>query len=130
MTPSPEPFLDKALASLPGAESEFAAGRYDNCAYRPYYACFRAAIAALQRAGIRPEGVRGQWGHAFGPAQFKGVLIKRRHLYPTELRNILEQTYAQRRKADYDEKRASRTDAERSLRRARRFVKAIEEGGS
>src|SRR5205823_6359850 len=42
---------DKALESLAGAESELANGRYNNAANRAYYACFQAAIAALQRAG-------------------------------------------------------------------------------
>lgn len=67
------PFLEKALESLAGAESEFVNGRYNNSANRCYYAAFQAAIAALQRAGVRPS--RGQWGHEFVPSQFEGVLI-------------------------------------------------------
>lgn len=65
-------------------------GRYNNCANRCYYACFQAAIAALQDAGIRPTGP--QWSHAYVPSQFDGVLIYRRKRYPTELRGILERT--------------------------------------
>jgi hypothetical protein len=57
-------FLEKARESLAGADSEFAQGRYDNCANRCYYACFQAAIWALDRAGIRPQGASGEWSHA------------------------------------------------------------------
>jgi uncharacterized protein (UPF0332 family) len=61
-------FLEKAIESLAGAESELANGRYDNCAHRCYYACFQAAIAAFQRAGVHARG--GQWGHEFVQAEF------------------------------------------------------------
>jgi len=57
-----QPFLAKAQESVAGAESEFAAERYNNCANRCYYACFQAAIHALLKAGIQPQGKRGQWG--------------------------------------------------------------------
>jgi len=47
-------FLNRAQESLEGAESEFASGRYNSVANRAYYACFQAAIAALDLADIRP----------------------------------------------------------------------------
>src|SRR3712207_6276906 len=124
------PFLNKALESLAGAELEFANGWHNNCANRCYYASFQAAIAALQHAGIQTRG--GQWGHAFVPSQFEGVLINRQHRYPTELRTMLERAYALRQKADYAEDAVSRIEAERGLRRTRTFVTTIEsfiEGG-
>ena len=34
------PYLEKAVESLAGAESEYVNGRYNNCANRCYYACF------------------------------------------------------------------------------------------
>jgi uncharacterized protein (UPF0332 family) len=119
-------FLDKARECLVGAQLEFTSGWYNNCANRSYYAVFHAAIAALQRAGIQARG--RQWGHEFVPAQFEGLLINRRHLYPTELRSVLERNHAVRRAADYDEDVVSRTEAERALRRARIFVSAVEGG--
>lgn len=119
------PFLDKALESLAGAESEFVNGRYNNCANRCYYACFQAAIVALQRAGIRPR--RDQWSHEFVAGQFNGELINRRKLYPTELRGTLERNYTLRQKADYEEDLVTQTEANRALRRTRSFVQAIEE---
>jgi uncharacterized protein (UPF0332 family) len=91
-------FLEKARESLIGAESEFLNQRYNNSVNRAYYACFQAAIAALQNAGINARG--DNWGHEFVQAQFNGMLINRRHLYPTDLRNILGRNYALRVRAD------------------------------
>lgn len=123
------PFLDKALESLVGAESEFLNRRYNNCANRGYYACFQAAIVALQVAGIAPRGASGQWSHTFVPAQFEGMLINRRKLYPTKLRGTLGHLYGLRETADYDEDPVTQTEANRALRRTRTFVQAIQEGG-
>src|SRR3990172_10237917 len=94
-----EIYLLKAEESLAGAESEFINGRYNNTANRCYYACFQAAIAALLQEGFEPAG--GQWSHEFVPARFVGDLINRRHLYPTDLRDVLERTYAVLETADY-----------------------------
>lgn len=115
-------FISKAQESLAGAESEFANGRYNNCANRSYYACFQAAIAALARAGISPSGA---WGHAFVQAQFVGQLINRRHVYSTDLRETLAQTMTVREQADYKLAPVSQTQAARAVARARAFVAAI-----
>ena len=117
-------FLTKALESLIGAESEFLNQRYNNSVNRSYYACFQAAIA---EAGIAARA--DNWGHDFVQAQFNGVLINRRHLYPAEIRTILARNYALRVRADYAEDMVSRTDAERALRRTRLLVTTIEQGG-
>ncbi len=122
------PFLEKALESLAGAESEFANERYNNTANRAYYAVFHAAIAALQGAGIRPVG--GEWGHEFVPGQFDGLLINRRHIYPTELRGILSRNFGVRLDADYRENPVTQTEAGRSLRRSRTFVRAVQSATS
>src|SRR2546422_230105 len=118
------PFLRKAVESLAGAELEFGNGWYNNCANRCYYACFEAAIVALQSEGVRPP--RQQWGHDFVQAQFEGQLIYRRKRYPTELRGTLEHTAALRTKADYEEALVTQTEANRTLRRTRTFVTAIQ----
>lgn len=122
-------FLKKADDSLVGAASEFANGRYNNCANRCYYACFQAAVAALTRAGIRLPGQGGRWSHAFVPAQFDGQLINRRKLYPSDLRGLLARSYALRQKADYGDDVVSRTEAERTLRRAETFVRTVQRRG-
>jgi uncharacterized protein (UPF0332 family) len=123
------PFLEKAQASLAGAESEAANARYDNCANRAYYACFQAAVAALLSAGIQPANLQGHLSHASVPAQFVGQLINRRKLYPAALRDTLPRTYQLRQAADYTDDFVSETQAVRALRRARDFVQAVLERG-
>ncbi len=122
-------YFYKAQESLAGAESEFANGRYNNRANRSYYACFQAAIVALGRAGIAPEG--GSWGHGFVQARFAGQLINRRHLYPAELRDTLARALTVREQADYKLAPVSQTQATRTMARARAIVAtiALQQGG-
>lgn len=54
-------YLQKAVESLLGAESECANQRFSNCANRAYYAAFQAAISALIR-----ESVSVQVGAIYG----------------------------------------------------------------
>ena len=70
------PFLNKAVESLIGAESEFINKRYNNTANRAYYACSQAAIAALQRAGVRPR--REEWSHEFVETEASRALRRSR----------------------------------------------------
>jgi uncharacterized protein (UPF0332 family) len=119
-------FLVKAEESLAGAESEFANGRYNNCANRCYYACFQAAIAALLRAGIQPSG--DQWSHTFVQGQFVGQLINWRKVYSGELRDVLSRTQLLRQTADYEYEQVTEVQAYRALRRARQFLAAIRGG--
>jgi len=116
-------FLEKALESLNGAESEFVNGRYNNCANRCYYACFQAAISALIEAGLGAS--HQQWKHGFVQAQFDGILINRRKKYPSELRGTLSLNSQLRESADYKLIRVTRDEAARGLNRTRRFVAAI-----
>ena len=118
-------FWAKAIESLAGAESEYANGRYNNCANRCYYACFQAAIHALLQAGIRPTGRQVEWGHAFVQARFVGELINRRKLYPASLREVLSRTLFLRQVADYKGEQVSQTQAYRAVRSARQFLKVI-----
>jgi uncharacterized protein (UPF0332 family) len=115
-------FLDKAQESLAGAQSEFVNGRYNNCANRCYYACFQAAIHALEQAGIQPTSTAGQ-------AQFAGQLVNRRKLYPRELHEALVRNYILRQVADYQWDVISETQAGRALRRTREFLATIQRGG-
>jgi len=101
------------------------AGRYHNSANRAYYACFQAAIYALLRGGT-PRPVRGAaWSHAFVQAEFVRLLIDRRKRYPTELRGTIDQCRALRVIGDYETNSVSRTQCQRSVRRARQFVDRI-----
>jgi uncharacterized protein (UPF0332 family) len=129
MPDDPLLYLRKALESLAGADSEFANGRYNNCANRCYYACFQAAIAALIRDDIRPPRTNGEWSHDFVRAQVDGVLIHRRKRLPPALRGTLHRDLSLRLTGDYAGDDVSRTEAERAVRRCRYFVEAVQEGG-
>jgi uncharacterized protein (UPF0332 family) len=118
-------YLIKAFASLAGAESEFANGRYDNCANRCYYAVFQAAIAALVHAGRTADRVGRIWDHGFVQAEFIGRLINRRRVYPVRLRQTLSQNRELRDRADYTTQLVSEVQARRALQRSRDFVAAV-----
>ncbi len=121
--------LAKAEESLAGAESEFAAGHFNNCANRCYDACFQAAVATLIRADIRPSGNRDEWDHAFVHARFAGHLVHRRKLYPTHLRSTLPDAFAVRERGDYRSVGVGRRDAARWPKEAGLFVDAVASGG-
>ncbi len=118
-------YRDKAEESLAGAVSEYANGRYNNCANRCYYSCFQAAVSALQEAGITPTGSRAAWGHDQLQATFARELIQRRKVYPASLRDALPRVYLIREAADYKRELVSETQAGRALQRSRTFLQAI-----
>ena len=71
-----------------------------------------------------------QWGHDFVQAEFVGQLISRRKIYPTSLRNTLEQNYALRETADYKRDHVTEIKAARAMRRTNEFLQAlVREGG-
>lgn len=119
-------YLSKASENLASANSELANDRFNACANRAYYSCFQAGIVALLRAGIRAAD---EWGHDFVQAQFAGVLITRRKLYPSDLRDTLSRLESLRETADYEAAFVSRTQAARAFRRAQEFVAAVQERG-
>lgn len=122
-------YTGKAEESLAGAGSEFANGRYNNCANRCYYACFQAAVGALIREGIQPPGQDGEWSHSFVQASFAGELIARRKRYPSELRDSLSRLLFLRHLGDYQAQSVTETQAGRAVRRAEGFVEAITSKG-
>ncbi len=119
-------YLEKAMQSVAGAESELVNGRYDNCANRCYYACFQAAVYALIRAGIKPKDGRRPWRHKFVQVAFAGELVGKRGRFPVELRDVLVRTQTLRHQADYTSRTVSSKQATRALRRASAFVAAVE----
>lgn len=125
MTELGDAFLARARESLAGAESELANGRYNNAANRSYYACFQAAITALDAAGIYPTQGKAEWSHTFVQSAFAGQLVNRRKVYPPALRNVLRETQDWREQADYEQFGMNRTEAVRCFRRASEFVVAI-----
>lgn len=119
----------KAAECLQGAESEYANGRYNNCANRCYYACFHAAVAAVTAAGITATGSQSTWGHDALQAVFVRELINRRKRYPPGLRDVLTRTYTVRQIADYALQWVSEVQAVRALRRTRTFLEALQGSG-
>jgi len=122
-------YFDKATESLAGAESEYANGRYNNCANRCYYACFQGVVHALLEAGMIPPSARSTWSHEQVQAHFAGELIARRKLYPSLLRDVLSRTYLLRVSADYTQDIVSDLQASRALRRTGSMLEAIHEQG-
>jgi uncharacterized protein (UPF0332 family) len=59
-----EPYERKAAQSLAGAQSELAAGRYDNAVALAYYACFQMAVAVMTMEG-EPVDRRSGFSHGF-----------------------------------------------------------------
>lgn len=124
-------FLARARESLDGAAGELGAGRYNNAANRAYYACFQAAVAALDHSGLRPSPSADRWSHAAVQAQFVGQLVNRRKLYPAQFRDLLNQVRRVREQGDYSSQPVSESQAARALARARGFVDAVTaQGGS
>src|SRR4051794_28985492 len=113
-----ESYLLRASEGLAGAESEFAAGRFNNCANRCYFACFHAAITALILDRRQPP-TSGRWTHTYVQAEFAGYLITRAKRYPPELRDTLSRNMDLRHAADYHRNPVSEIAAARALRRAR-----------
>ncbi|MCX6024628.1 MAG: HEPN domain-containing protein [Chloroflexi bacterium] len=124
----PAAFLRKADESLAGAELEFAAGYYNNCANRCYYACYQAAIFALMHEGVLSR-VHDFWKHDFVQAEFIGQFINRRKLYPSELREVFHRNHTLRMTADYQEAAISRQEAERAIQRSRLFLQHVHRRG-
>jgi uncharacterized protein (UPF0332 family) len=122
-------FLVKAEENLAAAQSEFVNGRYNSCASRAYYSCYQAAIYALTQAGIRSTGNQREWSHEFVQAQFNGVLINRRRVYPASLRGVLNQNYMLRLMADYGTDQVTEVRAGRAVGRTEHFLDAVLQGG-
>lgn len=117
-------FLAKADESLASAEDDFAKGRFNSCARNAYYAAFQGAVAALMTEGISPQR---SWGHDYVAAQFSGILIRRRRLYPGRLRRLLSDALELRTGADYSAVSTSRRMAGNILNQVRALVTLIRE---
>lgn len=122
-------YLYKAEQSLAGAESEFANGRYNNCANRCYYGCFQAAIAALLWEGLQPRGRQGEWSHRFVQSSFAGELVRRRKRYPASMRDSLSDLLVLREIADYKSDNIGQRQASRAIETARQLVEAVSARG-
>lgn len=126
-------YLLKAEESLESADADCAAGRYNSCANRLYYACLQAAIGAVLRAGTQrrrtKQGKPADWGHEFAKGELEGDLIYRRKRYPSDLVGTLDDLRDLRAQADYDPILLGAKPVQRALRRARMFVHTLTRKG-
>ena len=123
-------YLAKAEEALKSAQSEFISGRYNNVANRAYYACFSAAVQALEDAGLQSHSAVAAWKHDALQAAFVGELINRRKLYSSELRSVLLRNQELRETADYQRHAVTQTQAARAVDRAEAFVTAVRQGNN
>ena len=119
-----ERFLAKARESRASAEADLEAGRYNSCANRAYYAAFQAAVAALIHTGIRHH--EKSWPHKFVNSEFSGKLVRRRKLLDSELASTLGSLFETRVKGDYKTIDVSSSRATRSVAKATRLVKGVD----
>lgn len=95
----------------------------NSAASRAYYTMFQAAHVSLATAGL----ARSEWTHAGLQAAFATELVHRRKLYPAALRDYLSVSLGVRHAADYGRAGVSSKIAQRMVRRASAFLRAVEE---
>lgn len=115
--------FEKALESLRAAELCFADKLYNSTANRTYYAIFQAAVVALEKFGIRPQGE--QWSHSGLQATFTKELTQKRKIYPRTMARDIHDICSIRNQADYKERQISKQDAIDALKAARNFVNEV-----
>jgi uncharacterized protein (UPF0332 family) len=66
------------------------------------------------------------WGHDYVQAQFSGLLIHRRKLYPAHLNDVLNKNRDVRTSADYKPLSVTEKETKRAIERARLFVESVQ----
>jgi uncharacterized protein (UPF0332 family) len=117
-------YTEKAQEVLRAAQLCFGEKLYNSTANRAYYAMFQAAIAALERIGVRPNDE--QWSHENLQAEFAAELIHRRKIHPRHLAGYLPNAMRLRHQADYRTTSVSKAQAEKVLRLATEFVQLVD----
>lgn len=114
--------IERARESLQAATLCLEAGCVNSAASRAFYAMFQSAQVALASVGVS----RPMWSHPALQAALTTELIHRRKLLPTQFRDYLSSGLAVRHAADYGRAGISLKVAERIVRRAGEFVRAVE----
>ena len=114
--------MERARESLQGAKLCLDAGLVNSAASRAFYAMFQSAQVALASVGVS----RSTWSHPSLQAALTTELIHRRKLLSAQLRDYLSSGLAVRHAADYGRTGISLKVAERIVRRAAEFVRAME----
>jgi len=114
-------FLIKSEENLCIAVLAFERNCYNASVNRAYYAVLQAAIAALEKEGIKEERIN----HAWVQSEFNGKLIKRRKKYPSKLKSTLTELQLSRNIADYKNKCISKSIASKRLASAKEMIDII-----
>ena len=114
-------FMEKAEENLAAAKICFQNGLYNACANRAYYAAFQAAKSTLANRGIKKE----KRAHKRVQAEFSGMLIRKRKVYPGRLKSYLMQMQIVRDRADYSEQNVNKKTAWRQFGKAEEMVTLI-----
>ncbi|MCP4110226.1 MAG: HEPN domain-containing protein [Desulfobacteraceae bacterium] len=115
-------FITKAKQNLKAAELLFENELYDASANRAYYAALHAAVAALANIGIKADD---RISHETTQANFSGELIRRRKIYPGNLKSYLADLQRIRNDADYKLKFVSKKVALKQVKKAKEFVTKV-----
>ncbi|MGH7493726.1 MAG: HEPN domain-containing protein [bacterium] len=118
-------WMGKAAENLAVAEWCYQHDHLNACANRLYYAMFHAALAALIKNGIFPA--KDNIGHDWLQGTFSGQLIHRRKLFPRKFRWYLVEAFHIRVAADYQLITASHKNIANELKKAKEFVRFIQE---
>ncbi|MDM8523285.1 HEPN domain-containing protein [Desulfococcaceae bacterium HSG8] len=114
-------FITKAKQNLKAAELLFENGLYDASANRAYYAALHVAVAALANAGVNTDRIK----HETIQANFSSELVRKRKIYPNNLRSYLMDLQEIRNDADYKLKFISKKVSSRQLKKAKEYVSII-----
>lgn len=115
------PRVKKAKKFLASAKVLLEHGDYDSCISRCYYAVFHAAIALLEKLGIRQK----KWEHKFVLAAFSLELVHKRKIMPSESREVFRFLFDQRNEADYDVEEKTLKKAKRAFDKAETLFYSI-----
>ena len=113
----------RAEEFLKAAEMTLNADCYHAAVLCAYAAMFWAAIAALEKIGIRQE----RWSHGGLKNAFRDELVRKRHIYPDRFVEWLSDAYDLRNDAHYQRVEISVKKARRAVGHAREFVNTITE---
>ena len=116
-------FLERAREFLKVAEMALDSDCHHAAVLCAYAVMFWAAIAALEKIGIRQE----RWSHGGLKNAFRDELVRKRHIYPDRFVDWLSDAYDLRNDAHYQRVEISVKKARRAVGHAREFVNTITE---
>jgi len=121
-----ENYFIKSKENFQAAQICFDNGLYNASVNRSYYAAYQAAIMALYMAGCKDKDEKYDNKHKWVQATFNGELIHRRKIYPSHLKDFLQNLQTERINSDYKRILISKTIALRQLKKSKELIETIE----